>query len=101
MAKKWKDLVARMPNERQKRIKDKAKRLRAEMLALRDLRESLNMTQEQIAALMEITQHSVSKMENQEDMYVSTLQRLVGAMGGKLKIVATFPDKEVEIGPFG
>jgi transcriptional regulator with XRE-family HTH domain len=101
MPKKWKDIVEKMPTERQSRIKKRSAQLRAEILALRDLRRSLNLTQEQLADAMNINQHSVSKMENQEDMYISTLQRIVHAMGGELKIVAKFPDREIEIDQFG
>jgi len=39
-------------------------------------------------------------MENQSDMFISTLRRFLGAMGGKLKIVAEFPDHEIVINQF-
>ena len=39
-------------------------------------------------------------MEGQTDMYVSTLRRFVEAMGGELRIVAHFPEGNVEISQF-
>jgi len=47
-----------------------------------------------------VNQAAVSKMERRVDMYVSTLQDFVRAMGGELKITAKFPDGEVEINQF-
>jgi hypothetical protein len=43
---------------------------------------------------------AISKMERQNDIYVSTLRRFVSALGGELKLVASFPDKEVVISQF-
>jgi hypothetical protein len=39
-------------------------------------------------------------MEGQADMHVGTLQRVIAAMGGKLKLVAQFPDEEIVINQF-
>jgi hypothetical protein len=46
------------------------------------------------------TRPAVSKMERRTDMYVSTLQDLIKAMGGELKITANFPEGSVEINQF-
>ena len=43
---------------------------------------------------------AVSKLERRTDMYVSTLQDFVKAMGGELKITARFPEGTVEISQF-
>ena len=42
---------------------------------------------------MNINQAAVSKLERRADMYVSTLRKLIRAMGGELDIVARFPDR--------
>ena len=39
-------------------------------------------------------------MENQSDIYVSTLRKFIRALGGEIKIVATFKDREVVINQF-
>jgi len=50
--------------------------------------------------LLGINQAAVSKMERRADMYISTLQSMIRAMGGQLKIEALFPEGKVEINHF-
>lgn len=97
MGKKFSDLVKQMPDERQKRIKEKADQLGKEYLLLRELRERYNLTQEQMASLLNITQSTVSKTEKFSDMHISTLQKFVQAMGGDLRIYADFGEEEFEL----
>jgi hypothetical protein len=47
-----------------------------------------------------INQAAVPKMELRADMYISTLQSMIRAMGGRLKIEAVFSEGEVEINQF-
>jgi transcriptional regulator with XRE-family HTH domain len=61
-------------------------------MALDELREARDMTQQHLARILKINQAAVSKMERRTDIYVSTLQDFVKAMGGQLKITATFPE---------
>ena len=58
------------------------------------------MTQQHLARLLKVNQSAISKMERRADVYVSTLQTVIQAMGGKLKITASFPEGEVEISQF-
>ena len=99
MAKSFEILRAKMSPERRAQNEARAQEILAE-IALQELRQSLNLTQEQVAQIMQLNQAAVSKMERQSDMYISTLQRMVAALGGKLKLVASFPDKEVVINQF-
>jgi transcriptional regulator with XRE-family HTH domain len=41
----------------------------------------MNLTQEQLAQTLEITQGSLSKIERQTDMHISTLRPLLGSLG--------------------
>ena len=50
--------------------------------------------------VMKVEQAAVSKLERREDMYVSTLRDYVKALGGELKLVASFPDAEIQVHPF-
>jgi transcriptional regulator with XRE-family HTH domain len=88
-----------MSPERQARAKARTEEMLAE-LALQELRQALNLTQEEVAAAMQMNQGAVSKMEHQSDIYVSTLRKFVSAMGGQLKLVASFPDRDVVISQF-
>ena len=76
-----------------------AQKYEAEM-ALDELRVARDLTQEHLAQLLGVKQAAVSKMERRADMYISTLQAIVRAMGGELKIQAVFPQGRVEINQF-
>lgn len=58
---------------------------------LGELRRARAMTQERLAADLHVNQASIARIERRNDMYLSTLRRVVGAMGGELEIVARFP----------
>ena len=99
MNRKFRSLLNKMPNERRQRIEERTNQLMAEM-PLQELRKALQLTQQQVAAMLSMNQAAVSKMEGQTDMYVSTLRRFIEAMGGELRIVAHFPQGDVEINQF-
>lgn len=100
MAKPFNQLRDKISKKRQEKNRASANKLIAK-IALQTLRRSLNLTQKEIAKILAMTQASVSKIESQDDMYISTLNRFVIALGGKLKLVATFPNKEFVINQFG
>jgi transcriptional regulator with XRE-family HTH domain len=99
MARSFKKLVDTMSPESRKRVAERKQQLLKE-LALQELRQARRLTQQQLADSLQVSQASVSKMESQSDMYVSTLRRFLEAMGGELRIVAAFPDGEVLINLF-
>ncbi len=47
-----------------------------------------------MAGQMGTTQDNVSRLEKRNDLLVSTLRRVIEAMGGRLSIVAEFPDRK-------
>jgi hypothetical protein len=51
--------------------------------------------QAEIAAILKIKQPSVSKIEKQTDMYLSTLRSYVEAIGGELDLVVRLPPRRV------
>lgn len=59
--------------------------------SLRDLRKVAGKAQADIAAALHIKQPSVSKIENQADMHISTLRSYVAAIGGELELVVRLP----------
>ena len=99
MTKNFRELEAKMSPESRARSDAKAKKMIAEM-ALDELREARDLTQQHLASLLGINQAAVSKMERRADMYISTLQSMIRAMGGSLRIEAVFPDGKVEITQF-
>jgi transcriptional regulator with XRE-family HTH domain len=63
-------------------------------IALNALRERRGITQEQVAAQLETSRPNVSRIERENDLRMSTLQRYVEALGGELEIVVRFADGE-------
>jgi transcriptional regulator with XRE-family HTH domain len=63
-------------------------------IALNELREHRGITQEQVATELETSRPNVSRIEREDDVRMSTLQRYVTALGGELELVVRFPDGE-------
>lgn len=99
MAKNFGILRQKMSPAALARAEAKAEKMIQEM-ALDELREARRLTQEQLAAQLGVGQAAVSRLERRTDMYVSTLQRIIQAMGGDLEIRAVFPEGTVEIKQF-
>jgi transcriptional regulator with XRE-family HTH domain len=99
MPKNFNTLREKMSPAARERSRVLAEKYRAEM-PLDELREARAMTQVHLAKILGVNQAAVSKMERRADMYVSTLQDFVRAMGGELKITARFPEGTVEINQF-
>ena len=103
MAKQFKrlvdDLERRSPGATE-RIEARAQGIR-DALALAELRETRHLTQTQLAETLHVTQSNVSRIERQQDLYLSTLAEYVAALGGSLRVAAVFDDEEVEIGVGG
>ena len=64
---------------------------------LRGLRESQGVTQQTLAEAAGIQQSEVSRLERRDDYHLSTLRKIVIALGGKLEVVARFGKKRVSI----
>lgn len=100
MAIRLDDYMAQLPEERQQAIRKRAAELIAEEATLRQLREARERSQEEVAKQLHIKQAAVSKLERRTDMYLSTLRGFIEAMGGKLEIIARFPNQAVRITQF-
>jgi transcriptional regulator with XRE-family HTH domain len=101
MAKNFNELRSKMSPERRRRNKAEADRMLLDM-TLQELRQNVGeLSQADVAEMLEVTQGYVSKLERQEDMLVSKLYAYVEALGGEVEIRARFPnDKEVQINQF-
>lgn len=99
MAKPFKNLVEKMSPQSRRRIRERTAEMHAEM-PLQELRQAMQLTQQELAERLDMNQAAISKLEHQSDMYVSTLRRFVAAMGGELQIVARFPQGDVVISQF-
>jgi hypothetical protein len=68
---------------------------RKEVKGLRELRIIAGKAQADVAIALRIKQPSVSKVESQSDMYLSTLRAYVEAIGGKLELIVRIPQRPV------
>lgn len=68
-------------------------------LALSKLRAQRGFTQQEVAGELGVTQANISRIEHEEDLYLSTLRGYVAALGGELEVNAVFPDGKVTLVP--
>lgn len=100
MAKSFDELVKRTTTKKTRaKAAGRVKELLAE-LVLSELRQLGGMSQRQVAEALGMKQPSLSKLEKQGDMQISTLRKIVKALGGELEIRARFPKATVKIGQF-
>ncbi len=104
---KWSDIRRPLAADREAAVRAEVQ-AEVERMRLPELRKMRNLSQTTIAKLLDISQGDVSKLERRADMYLSTLRSYIEAAGGKLQIVARFPNSvpieidtfhEIEYGP--
>ncbi|HVC60308.1 MAG TPA: helix-turn-helix transcriptional regulator [Acetobacteraceae bacterium] len=86
--------MERFTAEERAEIEAHAQTLIAEEMSLRDLRKALGKTQAQLARKLNKPQATVSRMERQSDMLISTLDQVVHALGGRVRLVAELPGRK-------
>jgi hypothetical protein len=91
MGRSLNEVIASLPGDQQKQIEARYEELRQEVEGLRELRQIAGKAQEEVATALNIKQPSVSKIEKQADMYLSTLRSYVEAIGGRLELTVKFP----------
>jgi DNA-binding XRE family transcriptional regulator len=79
---------------RRRKIATRAATLVAEEKSLQELRQAHKLTQKRMAQVLGIGQDSVSRLEKRSDLLISTLRGYVEALGGRLSLVAEFPNQE-------
>src|ERR1700723_3128541 len=96
MSKPFNVLRNKMSPAARKRASTKVTKMLKEMV-LQELRQARDVTQEQLAKLLDTKQANVSRLERRTDICISSLRDYIQAMGGELDIVARFPDHEIHI----
>jgi transcriptional regulator with XRE-family HTH domain len=89
-----KEFMDSLPKKRRKAIEDRAAEILAEEMTLQELRKALNRSQEVTAEALGLKQAAVSRLENRDDMRISTLREYVQALGGDLEFYARFKIKK-------
>ncbi len=102
MAKNFRKLSAAIDADPERRARvDEYKRAIYDALELAKVRENRKVTQKEMAEVLDVTQANISRIEHQDDIYLSTLSGYVQALGGKLEVRAVFPDQTIGITPRG
>jgi transcriptional regulator with XRE-family HTH domain len=69
-------------------------------MPLHELRQAMQMSQNQLARELRVKQANISKIERRTDMYISTLRSYIQALGGDLEIIARFAHGSIKIDQF-
>jgi transcriptional regulator with XRE-family HTH domain len=85
--------MQRFTPEERAEIEEHAEALIAEEMSLRELRKAMGKTQAQLARKLKKPQATVSRIERQSDVLISTLDKVVHALGGRVRIVAELPGR--------
>lgn len=100
MAKTLDDLLKERPVDRA-RVDAHKKRMLEEVRAyrLRELREASDLTQVEVADLLQVSQNRISRIEHGdiERAQVDTLRRYVEAVGGNLRVEVELGDERIQI----
>ena len=99
MRRKFSELEDAMDPKQLARAKAEAKEMMAAMV-LTELRKHSDLTQEELAEKLGIKQPTLSRLEGQSDMQISTLCRFIEAIGGNLELIAHLPNGDVRIKQF-
>jgi transcriptional regulator with XRE-family HTH domain len=100
MAKTFDDLAARtMSKASRKRAAERTEALLRDVL-LSELRKATGYSQKTLAAKLKMKQPSLSKLEKAGDMQITTLRKIVAALGGEVEIVCKFPKGDVRLVQF-
>ena len=92
MGKTLEEKLESLSPRRRAKIAARTEELIAEEKSLSELRRARALTQKTLARKLGIGQESVSKLESRSDLMLSTLRNYVEALGGRLDLVAKFPN---------
>jgi DNA-binding XRE family transcriptional regulator len=93
MGKSLEEVMASLPAKRRSRVERHGRNLIVEEMTLRELRKAMGKTQTQLARRLGKPQATISRMEAQSDMLMSTLGQVVAGLGGHVSVVAELPGR--------
>lgn len=94
MAKTLEQKMADLSPARRKKVEARTAELIEDEKSLCDLRRALALTQEKMAEELGIGQDGISRIEKRSDLLISTLRGYIEAMGGQLRLIAEFPNRQ-------
>ncbi len=97
MATKLRDFIKKLPKKEQEQIEARAQVLIKEERSLQELRKAQKLTQHELAMKLGVKQAEISRLENREDILLSTLNSWVEALGGTLEITAKIAGQKIRL----
>jgi hypothetical protein len=85
-----KDMLRRLPEDRQRQVAARTQELVAQEMSLRDLRKAAGKTQVALGKKLKLGQANVARVEQRTDMLLSTLDGYLRGLGGRLRLVVEF-----------
>ena len=82
-----------LPTERREIIEARAADKIQSYRNLQTLRNAAGLTQAEVSEALNIPQGNVSRLEKNSDMLLSTLQKYIEAIGGKLSLTVELPNQ--------
>jgi hypothetical protein len=92
MGRTLEEMIASEAPAIQAKIEARFTELEDEAAGLAEIRKLAAHSQVELAHKLHVKQPSISRMERQADMYLSTLREYIEAAGGKLRLVVTLPN---------
>jgi len=86
------DIYDALPEERRRDIEARASQKIEAISGLQALRKLAGVTQAGLSEKLGQPQGNISRLENNSDMLLSTLNNYVEALGGKLRLTIELPD---------
>ena len=84
------EVLGSLPADERKAVDIRAREI-ITAYSLKQIRRAVAKTQKDIAAAAGIGQDGVSRIEQRDDMLISTLSEYISALGGELRLVADLP----------
>ena len=91
MSAEWKTLRSELPADVQARLDAKREERRLGK-ALAEVRKAMLATQQEVADRAAMTQNTVSKIENSDDVLISSIVRYMHSIGGGVELILKTPD---------
>lgn len=104
MARSFRELADPIDRDPARRARvDQHKKAIRDAMAIGDVRRMRGASQAELARSLEVSRARISALEQQDDVYLSTLRQYVQALGGRLEVAAVFDEDGAEdrvlIGP--
>jgi len=90
----WTTLRSELPEDVRVRLDAKREERRLGK-ALAEVRKAMHATQQEVADRAVMTQNTVSKIENSDDVLISSIVRYMHSIGGGVELVLKTPDGKV------